>query len=464
MNKDKLVIISVPFFRIAKSVLSDLMLEYLSSRSNIVIICPFEGNDFKDQFSKYSSVTIINWQEPKVSLIAQKLMSFSEVMRMNGYWYRFRKKGMRYYTLNQYKNFSKDGKDIIKPLINRGLILILSVLGSIPKLWKYVASLSTESYLKSVKLPFDTQEYNKVILIQSSSWGLQDRILAHWAEKRDIHKVLLPYTTDQLIMNGDLMTEFDSVCVQGPLEDKYAREYHGVKETRIYRTGSLWFRVLDSLNSDRARQQSGHQKTIMYAGVSEQYYPREGEFLALESIIKALGEDEAYQDVKLIYRPFILNKDERSEILNRFENEPIISYQWPNLLISDVKNKHNVDLKYVLRNDIENLSGIDVLIMSGTTSLGLDVSYISNCGIIGNFTDYNQVLKSRNTDVFFQDSGTICFPKCVIVKTNIELVEKVKYLISNHKMSIEAGKRIRSDWDYENVDLESILDKAIFDL
>jgi hypothetical protein len=100
--------------------------------------------------------------------------------------------------------------------------------------------------------------------------------------------------------------------------------------------------------------------------------------------------------------------------------------------------------------------------MSGTTSLGLDISYISNCGIIGNFTDYNQILKSRNTKVFFQDSGTICLPSCIIVKTNIELVEKVKELISEPKKSIDAGKRVRSDWDYENVDLFNIFDKAIF--
>lgn len=461
MNKDKLVIISVPFLRIAKSVLSDLMLEYLSGKSDIFIICPFESKDFRDQFSKYKNLTVINWKEPKVSLLANRIMSASEVMRMNGYWYKYRDKGMGYYSLNQYKNFEIGGKDKKKSLFNRLLILILSFLGTIPNLWKYVASLSLKGYISSVEIPIDTLKYSNTILIQSSSWGIQDRVLAHWAEGRDIHKVLLPYTTDQLIMNGYLVAEFDSVCVQGSLEYKYAREYHGIPESKIFKTGSLWFRVLDGLITEKpSREVSG--KTVLYAGVSQQYYPREAEFLALEDIIKVLKVDENLQNVKIIYRPFIIEERERTEILNRFKNEPFLSYQWPNQLLSNVKNIENVDLNEVLKSDIENLSGIDVMIMSGTTSLGLDVSYISNCGIIGNFTDYNQVLQSRYTDVFFQDEGTICLPKCKVVKTNIELVNEVKKLLSDSQKSIDLGISVRSDWDYERKDFLKILDNAIF--
>ena len=121
----------------------------------------------------------------------------------------------------------------------------------------------------NAKLNEVTSKHKKVTLIQSASWGIQDRTLSWFAERNDWRTVFIPYTTDQLTLNGYLLTDYDVVCAQGQCDKYFAEKYHSFPVSKIERLGSPWSRYLKLIRDSTENKNGGKKKRkIIYAGIS----------------------------------------------------------------------------------------------------------------------------------------------------------------------------------------------------
>lgn len=119
----KLIIISLPFYRIARVTLSEIVLHFLLSQKDteILVVCPFANEpgfqkSFKDDRLQFRELNFSSLNRLKFLLLG-----VTEMLRRNGYWRRFRHSGFSYYLRNQYITF--------KP------INFLQNLGLFPKYW-----------------------------------------------------------------------------------------------------------------------------------------------------------------------------------------------------------------------------------------------------------------------------------------------------------------------------------------
>lgn len=460
MIKQHVVVLSVPFLRVAKVILSKYILDYLTTRADVIILSPYDSREFKSQFRNYDNITFQKWVDPTLPVLANSLLATAEIMRMNGYWYKFRNSGMGYYHRNQCRVFKTAAADSHFPLHKRIMFYVLSRLGYFPGMWKLLTGLVVRLYLKEKKINID-ERYKRVTVIQSSSWGLQDRLVPFLLTK--VRRVLIPYTTDQLTTNGYLLADYDAVCVQGELEWEYAVNKHHKPEDKLFKTGSIWFRILDLALKIPKSGKGKDAKQILYAGVSRDYYPRAGELRSIERILHAIKNNPSLVGTRIVYRPYILDAADMDEIITRFDGEALLSIQWPDQMINQIGNQSNAILADVVDDHVHSLSNFNLMIMSGSTSLALDVSYISNCAVIGNFSDFDGKLNDRRTDLLLSRSGTNLLPGCVIVKSNLELIEQVQRIMLDPDYSKSLGTQLIYDWDYSNVNLTNVLDKAIFE-
>ena len=99
-------------------------------------------------------------------------------MRRIGHWGRFKNQGMMWYTKNQYSTFTEDGQDARLGLFKSIIYFILSVLGRKQARWKTVERLSGAEWYQFPELIKLVADYTDVTLIQSASWGMQDKALA----------------------------------------------------------------------------------------------------------------------------------------------------------------------------------------------------------------------------------------------------------------------------------------------
>ena len=164
--------------------------------------------------------------------------------------------------------------------------------------------------------------FEKVTLIQSASWGFQDRLLGWMARKHKWRTVMMPYTTDQLSINGHLISDFDAVCVQGEMEYYLVSKYHKVLVNQVMKLGSPWARYIEEThfrikNKVRAKKK---KKQIIYSGVGHTYFPIESEFYGLELLLGAIKTGEIV-DTEIVYRPIVLTEEKRKRIEYNFSEE-----------------------------------------------------------------------------------------------------------------------------------------------
>ena len=209
-QKSKAVIISLPFYRLARVTLSEQIINKILKHANLFVISPF-ANDPKFTSNFNSKINHLYFDPPKGSRFISYIMFISEILRVNGYYHKYSKDIMSYYKSNENIKFGFNGFDTMHSFKHRILTFLFGEIGKFVKAWRILDNIFG-SYYYTKSDYFDLfKSYDSVCLIQSSSWGWQDRSLNYFAKKFRYRKVLIPYTTDQLCLNGYLIGDFDSV-------------------------------------------------------------------------------------------------------------------------------------------------------------------------------------------------------------------------------------------------------------
>lgn len=458
----KKIVISIPFLRVGKIFLTDTFLSKIEDENNdLIIVTPLKLEpSFFFRF-KFKTVTIVESRNIDERINKSKLFGLSELMRMNGYWYKYRNEGMRYYFHNMFKEFSEDFPDKKLPFHKRVIIAIISFLGQFSFVWRGIDRLLNSIYSIPLELQSLVTDPQKVILIQSANWGNQDRSLSNWARRNRINSYLIPYTSDQLTMNGFLMNNYKKVFVQGPIEYEYAKKKHCLSDNEIVKAGSLWLRNLDVVKQKRSKE-SNKVKRIIYAGVSQLYYPRKKELEILKSIIDFLVDEG--QEFELIYRPYVYTEQEKSQILTYFSDYSNIIFEWPDKIINSLESSDTkIDLDKVSSMEYTSFLNCDIFIMSVSTSLVLDVGYLSGCVLISNLIDTEEgFLAQRNTINGLVENETLRFaPGCIIVKTQYELLSVIKnFFRKDLNQRDKSATTVIDSWDYGSdfYDSENLLE------
>jgi len=454
----KLVIISVPYARIAKLSLSPPVIGYLKEYADVLIVAPFADDDnfINDFYSE--NVGFFKWELRKLSFFKAKLLEVSDLIRRLGFIRRFRNRGLMYYFKNQYVKHGDEGADVTYSMPLKIIIWILGVLGEKGALWKKLESGLAGKWYKCPDLCKYASGYSQVTLIQSANWGLQDRALAKLSSENRWRKVLIPYTTDQLFANGFLLNEFDAVCVQGDFELDLARNVHGISENKIYRLGSAWFRHMEyiarSCELTRVGSDSG---AIIYAGLSNRYFSSQSEFLALDSILNYLEENDS--DISLIYRPVVFDKKIIKSIKDKYSRNSRVVLHWPSASVIGLSEYSESNQKNSLKEYIKNMGGCKLLVMSRTTSYGMDVAFQEGSGVISNMIDSDGILSNRNNHLF----PTNLYPGLRLVSNVDELIKQVDFFLQYPEAAQQQAKEIYSLWDYPEADFNNVLSSAVFE-
>ncbi len=455
---ENLVIISLPFYRITRALLSEMMVNTLKPHADILVVGPFvEEPQFKGCFS-YPNMKFLRWEINSISNWKMKLYWASEIMRINGFWLKFKDQGLSFYLHNQHLKFGKNGEDEVVVGYKKFLTSALAWLGRYPNTWKLFRRLVGKKWFVFSELVLATKAYKEVTLIQAANWGIQDSVLAKVSQQENWRKVLIPYTTDQLYCNGYLLNQFDAFCIQGSYEYNKAKSYFKIPDNKLFFLGSTWFRHLDLLKDkvlEEGNAQSQNERHIIYAGNSPTYFPRINEFAAVDALIKMAADFP--DDLKLIYRPIASDEGARAEIIERYRDADI-QIQWPEASCIGLEHYQAVDHDASLRNYVSDLNVCELLIMSQLTSMALDAVYISKCPVIANFIDLDGVLKRRRYDLMELDG----LPGLKVVYSVDELCKWVDAMLNNkEKFSLESMK-IAEVWDVSNANFQEELLSAVF--
>ena len=452
----KIYIISVPFHRVAKVTLSDLFLKQIASDGHILIISPLVSKDFENQFKKYTCIKFLNL-EFQLSSFAKKIFALSEMLRKYGYWFRYRNKGLRYLYYNRFRRFGQDGIDKSFSPITKVAIFLSGILGYFRNSWKLVDSLFFIKKDMFAQLQIIVSKYEQIIFIQSSSWSEQDRLLQKWVKKHADLNILVPYTTDQLHTNGYLLANYDLVFTQGPIEYSFAKKFHKISDTQLVKFGCLWFRIMDTVRDKTFKEIDSKGSVILYAGVDSDYYPKEGEFNAIKALYIAINSKKI-PPVKIIYRPYIRSQEEKESVIELFKELREIEFQWIDLVINDTNSTQKASISASVISAVKDFSAINLLIMSGATSLALDVAYLSKCAVIANFIDCNNIhLKRKSHFQFDNDNNYFGVPGVTVIQSTEMLINFTTLYLKEKEISEINAKKIYSNWDYFNNHDESFL-------
>jgi len=424
----------------------------------VLIVSPFsEEEGFKKDFGG-DNTHFIKWRDPGVSGLMKNALAVPEMMRRLGYFRRFKNKGMMFYLKNQYKSFGENGKDVKFGFFRICLYWILSVLGKQRSLWRVAERFLGSTWYQCPELVAFSKQYDNVVLIKSANWGLQDRVLARVSSDQGWRNVLMPYTTDQLFATGYMLSQYDAVCVQGEFELHHARAFHLIPEASIFRLGSPWFRHMEEIGASAnvVQKKSDDVKRIIYAGVSNTYFPSESEFLALDAIIQFIGELE--EEYRLIYRPVVFDKKIKRHIENKYGCLQQVEIQWPKASVIGLDQYVEMDQDKSLLEYISDMSGCDLLVISRLTSFSIDVAFQEKCGVISNMIDSGGMLARRHSHLF----PTYVFSGVLIAYSIESLMDSVKALLNDREKAASHAAQIISAWDYPEADFERVLVAAVY--
>lgn len=447
----QLVVISVPLYRIARVSLSEVVLDVLRERADVVIVAPFADDPMFQANFAGQRTRFLKWTQNAMSRFESRLLAASEIMRMNGFWRRHAQRGMAYFVANESVRQERDGKDVRLSVRLRAMLWVLGQLGRSSYAWRLVDRAMGKRWYRFPELTQLAREYDRVTLLQSANWGVQDRALARLSRERGWHRVLVPYTTDQLTVNGHLLNAFDVICSQGAFETQCARELHRVPAGRLRTLGSAWFRHLDRV---KAETTGGRQSFVMYAGVAATYFPRQSEFQAVDAIaefLKTIGSP-----LNLVYRPVEFEQRHRREIERRFAGTGV-ELQWPSVSEVGLETFSPIQQREAMRSFVRDVLGCRLFIMSLVTSLGLDVAFLTGSAVIANMADPTGVLARRRTDLL----TTRGWPGLRIARSRDELLAHVKQCLENPDASSRESERIVGQWDHRETEFRATLLEAV---
>lgn len=457
-EKSNLVVISIPFTRIAKNTLANVVLEPLRSKGDVLIVAPFAEDkrfieDFADDHTRF-----FRWDDSFGGRLFRNLLAGPELMRRLGYWRKFRNKGMLYYVKNQYVSFGSNGADHHFGWMRTFAYWLLSTIGENPKTWKVVEGLFGHRWYRNQSLVQIAEQYVHVTLIQSANWGLQDRALSRLSKENGWRSVLLPYTTDQIFANGFMINDFDAVCVQGEFEYEYARDFHYLPEEKIFPLGSAWFRHLREIkdNDPQGLAAEEIESTIVYAGVSNTYFPTESEFLALDALIEYVSRPGV--TLRIVYRPVVFDEQLKREVEQRYGHSPHLRIEWPKASAIALDGYSEEGQEESLRAYVRSMRGCRLLVMSYTTSFSMDIALLQNCGVISNRIDTDGIMEKRHNALF----PNHLLPGVRIVESVQALMSEVEDILASPEQAREDAARVVSLWDYPESDFDALLVEAVF--
>lgn len=442
-----LVILSIPFIRVTRVLLTPAVLEAISC-ADVLIVSPLSSQpEFRAQFEGRRFHFLSASGDAAWPRWLRMVYGFSEMMRMNGFWFRHRNNGLGYYAAAAEMDVGDDGADNRIAGLRAFTLRLANWFGQARAAWRFADRIFGARLYDTGELDRFVSDYDDVTLVQASSWGLQDRMLSQLAHGKSFRTVLLPYTTDQLWVNGHLLASYDMVCAQGPFEQMCAEHYHQVAAERICQLGNLWFRKIDQLMASGAVSRAGAApRRIIYAGVSRRYFPRESEYRALEALRNAMDEGR-FGKVELVYRAFAGDAAERCEIEARTKAIGGIELQWPEEVCAGLDDANGEGIEPQLVQYLNRLVSADVVVMSHTTTLGWDAAYLG-CGVVANFADDSGTLERRNTHLrFVKDAVLDCAPGLPVAYRLDTLVDLVAEQMADPAAARRAGQGIVRSWD-----------------
>lgn len=454
----RLVILSVPFVRIARVVLSELVLGVLRQRCDVVIVAPFADVPAFQRSFGGPDTSFVRWSPRPFRRMARALYAASEIMRRYGYYRKLQRRGMAYYVVNERMVFDSGGADTeIRGARALGY-RAFGTLGRWRGAWRVAERALGRSWASQPALEALAGRYDAVTLVQSANWGDQDRALARLSRSKRWRRVLVPYTTDQLDVNGYLINEFDAVCVQGSFEAECARGYHAVNDDRVVELGSVWLRHLRRIR-DRVwpSQQAAHGAgdMVMYAGASPLYYSRAAELEAVRALAAWLARSHPL--LTLVYRPVEDDPAVRRTIETDMNAHANVAVQWPAATEIGLDTYPDHDHVAALERYALGLKGCRVMVMSNVTSLALDVSAAARCAVISNQYDPTGLLRRRRNDLLQRP-----WFAAVTFVTNIdELLRAVDRQLADPSLGRRAADALLSHWDFPHDEVETRLLSAV---
>ena len=457
-KKKNLTIISVPFVRLKRILLFPDFINSLSEYSDILIVAPFENKNIS--YKKNNSIFYYKLDN-KLSKFQSLIYNFTESLRVIGYFRREKNNGLNFWYKELFLNISTDGEASKKSISKRLYLFMLSLLGSIENLWIFFDRLFGKFIFQEPALFEISKNYINVSIIQSANWGFDDRKLSWLSMKQKWKKLLIPYTTDQLMCTGYLISNFDYICVQGPKEFFYSRSLHKIPPNKIIKFGSLLYRHID-IAITKSTRTTKKINTILWAGVSKTYFPLKSQIRIVEHLCSQI-ENNNLPNTQLILRPFLLSKLDLQSFIKKFENNSYVKFQLPELTNYALQSSGSKnDFLNEFKQYIKNMSEIDLLIMPGITTMVLEASYLGTSSIFV-FDDPTKNLEIRNYNSFFKKNGNLVdFNEFKNVKC-VHKIEELSQTINNIFKSKNKlrKKEIVQDWDYPHKNYKEKLKNLI---
>jgi hypothetical protein len=433
-------------------------------KADVLIFSPLSLNDqFRKSYGD-QGIYYLPYQDMALNNKIYFIISMAvRILRVHGYYHK-NSKDMQYYLKNRYKKIGDNGYDIEVGFINKFFINIVGLIGTNRKAWKIFEFILFKLDKKNTSQLIEfTRKYIDVTLIQASTWGNQDRLLAFVAKKKFWRTVFLPYTTDQLFSNGYLYSDYDSICIKGVQEREHIFNFHKyVDPKKLLVVGNLQYRIYDEIlkiNQNIRLNKNKNYLTIMFAGTTSTNVPTKSEQEALDFILS-----QRKLDTKIIYRAFMQSDEHKNTLENKYKDNDNFEIQYVSENLTGLHRFEGKITCEILKNYLESLDKADILVTVGPTSLTLDAAYLG-IPTISYWGDKTGVLENRFTHLLFEENKINLkniFSEVPTAHTCDQLIEKINILSENRKLRKSYAEKIIAKWDSVDVDFRREFKSAIF--
>ena len=439
-NLQKNIVVSVPFVRNIRHSLSIPFISELKKYGNLIIVSPFNFSAEDQEYLKIDGAKFIllDYQPGRIWRL---FLGVSDYCRRSGYFGKHTDFGLPYYFKNLAMRFNKSGYFEQLPSLVRFGIYISAIMFKNEYVWKMFEKIIIQAFVAQYKEPKFLGLLEGVTYFQSANWGFQDRILCRMADKYRWKSVLIPYTSDQMYATGHMLRDHDIYAVQSEWEKKLALSLHKIPSHKIRVIGSIWYRNIEYFIDKEGLKQKrsiGSKPKILYAGVSEIFFPRVTEIKSVQLIATK------FPNYDVVYCPYSSGESFKNIVKNftNFENVRVLPFS---STITELSPINQETFREGIKFHIEKLVNVDLLVMSYLTSLSTDISFISKCPLIANFIDEFGILEKRNSDEF---------PKELMLGEMLSVVISFESLIGSindilSKKSTKAPVQPYTYWDHE---------------
>ena len=350
-----------------KHALSKPFIDLLNKKFDITILAPFKISEVdlvylglnKEQFINYSLNT---------RSIRRNICRVVDYFRRYSFFYRNSNK------LGMMKFYLEILSSSAYPKLLKWIANFCSLCRIDQVLWKgldfFLWRLYTPRNIKDLNLNCD-------IFIQFSNWGFNDFVIKNANFLKNAKKFLFPYTTDQVCATGYLLFDFEKIYCQSEKERSLLQALHDFKgESGL--AGSLWFRHIDFLLHRKEIILRRKPNSIVYAGVSSQFFPKCSEIEFVNNLQKQ------FSNYEILYLPYFSCDENKNGLANVHES---IKVEVPEATVVEVSANKLIYLKSDIISYVEKLIGANLFVMSFNTSMGIDFAYLNRKKIFAYFKD-----------------------------------------------------------------------------